>query len=167
MHPFRIQHLSMKTARPGRQAGVTLVIALLFLVVLTMLVLSAINSGTLGLRIAMNMQLQKEAATTAQAYLDAKLASLTFFQSPPTTVTTDTTTFPNYTMTLAAPLCLGISTAEASGSRSQVAPIAITNPTPEYLWDLSVIARDNLTGASAEVHQGVKVRMAVGTQCPN
>jgi Tfp pilus assembly protein PilX len=46
-----------------RQNGVVLVIGLIMLVLLTLMVVSAINSGTANLRIAGNMQAQDEART--------------------------------------------------------------------------------------------------------
>jgi hypothetical protein len=54
----------------SKQTGLALVVGLIMLVVLTLLVLSAIHSGTVNLRIAGNMQSQDEARAVAQQAIE-------------------------------------------------------------------------------------------------
>ena len=57
----------------GRQGGAALVVALLILIVITLLSLSAMRTGALEVRMAANQQERIEAFQTAQAAVDAVL----------------------------------------------------------------------------------------------
>lgn len=152
--------------KPRRESGATLIVALIFLVVLTLLVFSGVKTGALSFRIANNVQYQREAIAAAQAVIDSKLTGLTYFNSPPTTSITYTptdTNIPNYTVTLLAPKCLGLDTSEAAGKKTQYGGPVI----PSYIWELEAKAVDTTTGTSVDVVQGVKLQQAIGSNCPN
>jgi Tfp pilus assembly protein PilX len=63
------------------QRGVTLVIALIFLVVITLIVVSAIKSTNVNSKIAGNMQVQREAEAATQQAIEAVISS-EFTKSP-------------------------------------------------------------------------------------
>ena len=154
--------LAVPTKRPHpKQGGATLVIALILLVVLTLLVLSGVVTSSLGFRVAANMQQEREAAAAAQAAIDARLGNANYLNPAPTTVATDT--IGAYTVTVAAPRCLGIDTTEEAGKKTQVG----VEPIPRYLWEYSATARNANTGVEVTVVQGVRVQMNIGSACPN
>lgn len=152
--------LSGPTGRQ-RQGGATLVIALIFLIVLTLLVFSGVTSGVLSYRIAGNMQQQREAAAAAQAVIDARLGDASCFANPAGCAATDT--IGAYSVALAVPRCLGIDSLQDPGKKSQYG----VQPIPKYLWEFSATASNALTGTSVTVTQGVKMEMNVGSNCPN
>lgn len=145
----------------SRQAGATLVIALIFLVVLTLLVFSGVTTGALSYRIASSMQHQREAGAVAQAVIDTRLSSATCMSNPASCATTETVGA--YTVTLAAPRCVGIDSTQDPGKKSQVG----VQPIPKYLWEFSATASNAASGASVTVVQGVKMEMNIGSNCPN
>jgi Tfp pilus assembly protein PilX len=145
----------------SRQRGVTLVIALILLVVLTLLVLSGVVTSSLGFRIATNMQQEREAAAAAQAAIDARIGNANYLSPAPTAAVTDT--IGAYAVTVAAPRCLGIDTTEEKGKKTQIG----VEPIPRYLWEYSATARNANTGVEVTVVQGVRVQMNIGSACPN
>lgn len=150
--------------RPASQQGLALIIALIFLVIFTLLVFSGITSGVLSYRIAGTMQQQREAVAAAQFAIDSRLGDTTCLKTPSASSCSGAVTVGNYSVTLAAPKCLGIDLHQESGKKSQegVAPI------PTYWWEFSATARPTgITGQSVTVTQGVKMEMETGTICPN
>ena len=60
-----------------------MVIGMIFLVLLTLLVISAVNSGSVNLRIASNMQAQDEARAVAQQALEKFVSNYSNFYPTP------------------------------------------------------------------------------------
>lgn len=149
-------------SRPAfRQDGATLVIALIFLIVLTLLVFSGVTTGVLSYRIAANMQQQREAVAAAQAAIDGRLGTTACLSSPSTCGGTET--IGAYTVTVATPSCIAIDSQQPTKLKSQYK----VTPIPTYLWELTATASNSATGISATVTQGIKMQMAIGTNCPN
>lgn len=63
---------------PGRQDGVALLMALMFLVIITLIALSSMRTSTLELKMAGNEQLQVEAAQSAQSAIDTVIQTNNF-----------------------------------------------------------------------------------------
>ena len=105
----------MRQFRKARsQVGSTLVVSVIMLIVLTMFVISAINSGTINLRIAGNAQAQEEARAAAQRALEVLISSSTNFY--PTRATASTTSYSinndtstslsgDYSVAVSSPVC--------------------------------------------------------------
>ena len=72
----------MMHADSCKQRGVTLVVTLIMLVLLTLFAISAINSAMINLRIAGNMQFQDEARAAGQVAIERYISSLSNFQPP-------------------------------------------------------------------------------------
>ena len=161
MQPRQSREMDRRST-PRRETGATLIVALIFLVILTLLVFSGVKTGALSFLIANNVQYQREAIAVAQAVIDSKLTSNSFFASPPTTSSTDTS-IPNYTVTLYAPKCLGIGTSEETGKKTQYGGPII----PYYLWELEAQAVNTATGTKVNIVQGVKLQQSIGSICPN
>jgi Tfp pilus assembly protein PilX len=147
-----------------QQQGSTLLVSLIFLVVITLFGVSAINTSTLNLRIAANSQFQTQAEAAAQLGIEQAIGSLTTFTSPSVqTITLDVnkdgTT--DYTATVSAATCL--SSKAASGySAEYCATGACPNDTN---WELVSTVNDAATGAKVTVRQGVKVRLPSSATC--
>ena len=65
-----------------RQQGVTLILSLIMLVLLTIMALSSLNIGRSGLQIVDNAQQQTQAANAAQSMIDQVISTPTFADAP-------------------------------------------------------------------------------------
>ena len=175
----------------NRQRGATLVVGLVMLVMLTLLVLSAIRSSNVNMRIAGNMQMQEETATAAQQATE-QVISTNFTASPAAQVITvdinnDGTA--DYTANVPMQICTGslalidanlnpadpadascISSGTAQNTGLMVSGVtaSATGQSWCYLqqWEVQAQVTDNRTGATATSHQGVSMRVPAGTVCP-
>ena len=141
-----------------------LFVALVMLVVFTLLALSGVNSSVASLRIAGNAQAQTEVGAAAQRALEQVLDKATNFQYttdsvPPSQILTISSGGIDYTVTVTLQ-CLG-----AKPVAGYSAMFAASAPS-ESFWDLRASAADPRTGASAVVHQGVRVTLSPGQVCP-
>ncbi len=146
------------------QRGATLLIALIFLVVMTLFGVSAINTSSMNLRIAGNMQFQHQATAAAQMGIDHVLASLSNFTAPAAqnvAVDINQDGTPDYTAAVTAPVCTASQTAKGYS-----AEYCATGACPlDTSWEVSSTVNDALTGAKVTVTQGVKVRLPGGSSC--
>lgn len=162
----------MTNARCRRENGVALVIGMIMLVLLTLLVVSAINTGTVNLRISGNMQSEDEARAMAQQAIEQFISSYANFYptvAGPITngydVNNDTNA--DYSVTVARPVC--------KRAAQQVPPRPSNIPGHELdcangakngiycwdtLWEVSATATDARSGASQSVVQGVSLTFA-------
>jgi type IV pilus assembly PilX-like protein len=155
----------MKNTYRRRESGVALVIGMIMLVLLTLLVVSAINTGTINLRISGNMQSEDEARAMAQQAIEKFITSYSNFYpvlAGPVTagydVNNDATA--DYSVTVAKPLCKRAS--------QQIPPRSIDCANGakngiycwDTLWEVSATATDARSGASQSVVQGVSLTFA-------
>ncbi len=152
----------MRPKLAARQRGVALVMGLIMLVMLTLLVVSAIYSGSINLRIAGNMQSEDEARAMAQQAIEQFVSSYANFYPTPTGVSA--TTYPvnnaNYSVTVATPVC--------KRAAQQIPPRSIDCANGaknglycwDTLWEVSATAVDGKTGVSQSVAQGVSLTFA-------
>lgn len=145
------------------QAGVSLVVGLIMLVVLTLLVVSAVRLGSAGLRIAGNYQAKTEATAAAQQAIEKVVGSSANFYNPaPQNVDIDINNdgIADYTVQVSAPACVQMLSADGysydfAGSAPQ-----------DLYWDITAVATDKRgSGVTVTVHQGVKVRMDPTATC--
>lgn len=173
-----------------KQRGATLIVALVMLVVLTLLVISAIRSSNTNLRIAGNMQMQGEAAAAAQQAIE-QIISTNFTVTPVSSVISvdiNNDGTPDYDANVAVPTCSG-SVALANASLNMSDPndipcfssstnsntgIMFASGTPattgqswcfQQQWDVGSTATSPSTGVNVETHQGVSLRVPAGTTC--
>lgn len=176
-----------------KQRGSTLLVALVMLVVLTLLVISAIRSSTTNLRIAGNMQTQSENTAAAQQAIE-QVISGNFTSNPASSVVVvavdiNNSGTPEYTATVAQPVCTGSMPLKNSNLNmanpndvpcfsSSVASntgIVSTSGVPattgqswclSQQWDVQAQATSIAgNGANVTVHQGVSLRVPAGTGC--
>jgi hypothetical protein len=165
------------TARQ-RQRGVAMVIGMIMLVLITLLVVSAINSGSVNLRIAGNMQAEEGARAVAQQAIEQVMGASANFYPTPTglnynsaTKTAQSTT-PNYDINndgvneyvvwVAAPVCK-VAAKEVPGRTADCINGARAGLYCwDTVWEVVGTATDSLTGVKQVITQGITIRFAPG-----
>jgi len=137
------------------QNGATLIVALIMLVMMTILAVSAINLSTINLKIVGNMQSQKEMDAAAQEAIEQVMSQYTVFTSPAATVVST----PMGPVQVTEAVC--ISRNVAKGYTAVVSGVI----PDDNVWEIKASITDPLTGAKTILHQGVAIRMPAGN-CP-
>lgn len=172
----------------NHQSGLTLVVSLIMLIVLTLLVVSAIRFGNINLKITGNAQTQAEAAAAAQVAIEQVVqyaiggTNLSAMNATTTTVSTGgksyavAVTKPNCNLTQnvdATTLdpanandraCFGQTDRDAlvtSGNTLTTSPAACKS----QMWDLKASVGDASSGAQVTVLQGVALRVSAEVSC--
>jgi PilX N-terminal len=174
-------------AAKDRQAGVTLFTALIMLVAITLLALSALNSTTTNLRVVGNMQSRSEALNAAQQAIETAISSPRFFETPddalpepcgaPNTLCTDLNGdgAPEYVTRLdPAPACVSarvIKTSElnlaraedlgCSAARGQRGSPNGNSLCADTRWEITAESSSTYSGTKVTVTQGVELRVGV------
>lgn len=171
-----------------RQRGITLVMALIMLVVLTMLALASFNLGKSNLQVVGNMQQRDESVTAARGLLEEVVSDKRFAESPTAAVSNpcekpnqrcvdvngDGTT--DIKVAIATPTCVkvqAIKNTELNLEVKKEADCLIEPPSggPEgsntgdslcanSVWEVQATATDQLTKATVQVTQGIAIRVA-------
>lgn len=153
-----------KSGRARAQSGSALVVSLIMLTLLTMFVLSAINSGTINLRVAGNTQSQDEARGAAQQAIEQFISSYANFYPVPAAmaatgfdVNNDGTN--DYTVSIATPKCRRAGQQIPPRSVDCANGLKSTPPLVcwDTLWDVTATATDTKTGTKQVVTQGVSI----------
>jgi Tfp pilus assembly protein PilX len=176
------------TCNPHRQSGATLLISLVLLVMLTLFVLTIINTTNIGSRVAGNMQMMNEAQNAAQTAIEQIISTPTFSTNPtgvPASVNVNIGNNKTYAVSITTPVCTSIvpikttelditDTKDAAclGSGTAVAAGIVgaggsgNSLCSNSQWDIQAqVLESATTGLSVTVHQGVAVRVPVGTTC--
>ena len=150
------------TKSRSRQAGVALVMCLIMLVLLTLLVLPAIHSGTINLRIARNMQAGDEARATSQQAIEQFISVYRTFtlrlpgnrQPAMTSITTVPATIRS---SVATPVCKRA--AQQIPPRSPDCAFGVKSGLYcwDTVWEVKATASDTNSGALQIVTQGVAI----------
>lgn len=139
-----------------RQTGATLIVALIMLVMMSILAVSAINLSTINFKIIGNMQAQKIMDAAAQDAIEQAMSTYAVFTAPATI--NMPTVMGNVEVSKA--VCLSSNVAKGY---TAVVPGVIPQ---DNIWELKATITDSLTGATTALHQGVAIRMPAGN-CPN
>jgi len=172
------------------QQGSTLMVALIMLVLLMLVAVSAMNSTTASIQIVGNAQYRDESSAVAQQAIEQMISS-NFTVAPTSSViavdiNNDGTD--DYTGQVETPTCTSsialtntqlnpLNSADLSCvSSGQVQNAGIVGASGvqavsqswcfKQTWDLVSTVSDSKTGATTTVHQGVFVRVPTGTGCP-
>jgi hypothetical protein len=177
------------TIRRSSQRGVTLIVTLLFLVMISMLAITSFNSSTANMRVTGNMVARQEAFSAAQSVIEQTISSNQFTTDPiavaavPYDVDIDGDATPDFQARLdPAPSCQrvqviktmeldpdsAIDMACMTSSVSNLAGIdeaSISAASGDSLcaateWNIRATVSDQRTGANVAVNQGVGVRVA-------
>ena len=178
-----------------RQQGATLIVALIMLVLLTLFALTAMNTSNTNLKIANNTQTRVEAIAAVQQEIDKAMSvdftinPASVAGNKAIDINNDGTT--DYNVVVATPTCIssipipsnllvvtnpsdtacfGSSAASSSGVVVAGAGGGGSGTTGNSLcsnsqWDLGASATDPISGANVSIHQGIAVRVAIGTPC--
>lgn len=174
----------------SRQRGITLVVSLIMLIVLTLLVVSAVRFGNINLKIAGNAQTEAEATAATQVALEKTLQQVvaadkidSIAAQPAVTISTGGA---SYTVNVAKPSCVlskNIKNVELDPSKAGDR-LCFGSADPDKLvasdgklveaptsckgqqWDIAATTDDTSTGAHVSMLQGVSVRVSAEVQCP-
>jgi hypothetical protein len=174
------------TRSPRSERGVTLVVGLIMLVVVTLMVTSAFLLSTTNLKAVANTQFRDEAIAAGNVAVERVLSAMfvgtnTVPAAGTYNINLNNDDDPNtdYQVSIPTPVCVRAAAelptgASAPGSGSSVTlvlpPAAPT--TFETLWEIFATVTDAASGASVVVRQGVRVRLteaqkvALGNACP-
>ena len=166
-----------RALRPQR--GMTLLIAMIMLLVITMFVVSMVRIGNTNSTIVANMRAQKSVDSEAQQQIEIAINQFQFFDDviqASSAWSSSTTTYlsaadlwttykPSGSTTAPAmqstdvkiyrPQCVYYAPASGYSALSGVAP-------QDTYWDIQATATDSKTGASTEIHQGIQIRLPAG-----
>jgi len=172
------------------QQGSTLMVALIMLVLLMLVAVSAMNSTTASIQIVGNAQYRDESSAVAQQAIEQMISS-NFTVAPTSSVIAvdiNNDGADDYTGQVETPTC----TSSISLTNNQLNPLnsadlscvssgqaqnagilgasgvqAITQSWCfKQTWDITSTVTDSKTGANTTVHQGVYIRVPTGTGCP-
>jgi Tfp pilus assembly protein PilX len=167
---------STQSAR--RQGGMTLLVGMIILVMITLLAVSAYRVSNTNLKVVGAMQGRQEGQSAAQAVIEQVLSSLQFTRAPAAVaaahygIDINNNGGEDYSVVLnPAPRCV------------RTAPVVIgANPSPtdlpcigsavlgkahmssycaDTIWEITATTTDQLTAANTTVRQGVAVRVGV------
>lgn len=157
------------TRRRSPQAGVTLIITLVMLVMLTLFALSAIRLANINLRIVGNYQWQKEMEVLVDSAIEQMASAATNFEGAPADrdicrdgrlAATGACTLTNPKVgTVGAPRCQ--SSRIAPGYTKKAGEI----PPDDNAWVITATAEDAWSGARVTITRGLTVRQLAGN-CP-
>lgn len=165
----------IKTLTYRSQKGATLLVGLIMLALITLLVTSAFSLSNNNLKSVGNMQYRNAAVAAANVAIETVVGS-SFYTSPATeqiNVDLNQDGTPDYTVTVATPICVRAYIASSSvASSSSFTSLDISNPggggtNPmvvsgfwNTLWDIQATVDDSVTGAKVIVHSGTRVKMS-------
>lgn len=143
------------------QRGVTLVIALIMLVLLTLIVTTAFSLSTTNLKSVGNMQVRDEAIAAANFSIEQILGS-DFTAAPAAetiAVDIDNDEQTDYTVEVSAPACIRATQATGTYLNDEDHPGGSTSSW-NTTWDIVATVTDSKTGAYARIHQGAIVLLS-------
>lgn len=156
-----MRHLASRHA----QSGVTLVIGLIMLVLITLVVTTAFSLSTTNLRSVGNMQVREEALAAANIAIEMEVGSP--FTNAPAAVTDrdidiDDDGEMDYRVNIATPVCVRATQAINESLSSLYLPAGMTSlPFWNTIWDFDATATDlHGSGATVQLHQGVRVLLS-------
>jgi len=146
-----------------------MVIGMIMLVLLTLLVVSAINSSSVNLRITGNMQAQDEARAMAQQAIERVLGVKANFYPTPTAqaatnyyVDNNSTGNAVYSVSVAAPVCKGAAKQFPGRTADCINGARAGLFCWDTLWEVVATATDSKTGVRQVITQGVAIPFEPG-----
>lgn len=162
-----------------RQRGVTLIIGLIMLLLITVMVTSAYTLSSTNFKSVGNMQFRNESIAAANKAIEQVIGTnfaTGFLTLPPVqTISYDRNNdgTADYTVSVAIPVCIqSIQTAGAVGpGAGSSVDLTGFEPTASYntLWDITATVTDAVSGTSVTVSQGVRTEISTAQRdllCP-
>ena len=174
----------------AKQQGLVMVIALIMLLAVTLMVVTAANLAQANLKIVQNMESRDLARAAALAAIDEATSSLRFTTSPDAIFLAGCQSEPNQqcydyngdgkddvTVLVDEPTCVAVTPRRNSDldvfdslqEASCYLPPAVYSMCGDSVWEFRATATDVVTGASVVIRQGVSVLTAlnnIDTNCP-
>jgi Tfp pilus assembly protein PilX len=144
------------------QRGVTLVVGLIMLVLITLIVTTAFTLSTTNLKSVGNMQLRNEAIAAANIAIDAEIGT-SFINNIPAAVSgaavdINDDTITDYIVDIDAPVCVRATTAtNQSLSSVTLGPSMSSLVQWNTVWDFNALATNAASGAAVRVREGARV----------
>ena len=160
-----------------RQQGLTLFVAMIILVMVTLLVVSAFRVSNTNLKVVGAMQGRQEATSAGQAAIEQVLSSAFFTQNPTIVAATPIHVDMNgdgtddYEVTMTQPKCIRTAPVVLSSPPTQLQldcagssryPAAtITSYCSNTIWEVAATTIDKVTAAKTTVRQGVAMMVEI------
>ena len=140
-------------AGPARhQRGMTLIVSLVMLIMLTMFAISTMNLSNSNLKVVGNQQALRAVEAAAQQALERVVSGSAIFSAP----AAQTFTIDGFTVAVTAPVCIRAQISTGGG-------IGIGGLIPEMnLFEVRASTTDSFSGATASAVQGVDLMMLSG-----
>ena len=155
----------MSRRSPGPERGAALVVGLIMLVLITLMLITALNLGVTNFRAVGNMQFRDEATAAANQAIEQVISS-PFTNAPAAeTVNIDINDdgSTDYVVGIAVPQCIMASQAfSADPSSVSLPPSMSLSSTWNTVWDIdaTVNGSGNVGGAAVRVRSGVRVLLS-------
>lgn len=161
-----------------REQGMTLLVAMIILVMITLLAVSAYKVSNTNLRTVGSMQGRQEGLSAAQAVIEQVLSSLAFTRTPAAVAAThwgidingdsledfDVKLSPQPKCIRIAPVVIGATPSAADypciGS-AVLGKAHMSSYCADTIWEITATTTDRLTAANTTIRQGVAVRVGV------
>lgn len=137
-----------------KQRGAVLLVSLVILMLITLFVISSANMSSADLRIVGNFQRKLELSQNVQQAIETVLSDVNNFNAP----AAHSMSVNGTAVSVAAPQCLNTTTASGYTAVSNIT-LYDTN------WTVAGTSTDPLTGATATINQGVRIRLP-SNYCP-
>ena len=144
------------------QRGAALVVGMIMLLLITVMLITALNLGTTNFRAVSNMQFRNEAIAAANAAIEQVISS-PFTDAPAAesiNVDIDNNAPTDYVVEVAEPQCIFATQAFGAYPSSLSLPVSMTvASTWNTVWDLDATVNGgaNAGGAAVRVRSGVRV----------
>ncbi len=159
-----------------RQGGTTLITALVMLVVLTLMALSAMRASTTNIQIAGNTQMEGETIAAAQQGIDQVLSNNFTANPVPVNLSVDINDDgkSDYPVVVTPTSCMGsvilpMNTPSLPKQCYKDGVYNASDTSPSYCaaqqWELTSQATDPSTSSTQTIHQGVSLIVSVDTAC--
>jgi Tfp pilus assembly protein PilX len=150
-----------------RQDGMTLIVVLVMLVVITLLAIAGMRMTNSSLLVVGNMQARKFVENNSLQIIEQMMSSIGPFNTPTTTFTCSSAAAGpdpqvlygmanGITCNVTARTCQFSAPASGYSATSTVAP-------EDNIWEFDVTVDDTITGAHSKMKQGAKIRQLAGS----
>lgn len=155
----------------SRQRGVTLIVGLIMLILITLMVTAAFTLNTSNLKSVGNMQFRNESVSAANKAIEQVIGTsflAGFLSVPPAqTITFDINNdgTADYRVAVTAPVCVEasqVALGAVAGACSGVRGGSLAGcPKPNWntMWDIQASVNDPVSGSTVAVRQGVKMEV--------
>jgi hypothetical protein len=147
------------------ERGAALVVGLIMLVLITLMLIAALNLSTTNFRAVSNMQFRDEAISAANKAIEQVISNNDFSAAPvadEVIVDIDDDGTDDYVVAIAPPVCLSATQAsEAVYSDEGLGPIMSVSSNWNTVWELDAnVTGTGGSGATARVHAGVRAMLS-------